>query len=626
MKKFFKKALIAFAIAILVSGVCFGTVGNRQKVKAAESFFEYADAGASTDYFIGAPTVVSPITSAQNLNEAVAASEKPESVILTLNDEAKVVGKGGEVIDSFENVMTAIYKKVVPIVKLDTAAAKDAFVELYDNVLVSDMAVISQDYDVLKDARTALPKIRGIYDISDKDYDFSGTDGRKNLTECLKKANSARANVIVLSEKQATREAVEFFQFRFKSVWVNPVAGGGDFDIHKIIASGAYGIVSENYDDVYSVYMQYTLGEEGQLPFVRRPANVAHRGLPATKPENSVAGFVAAVDGGATHVETDVQISMDNKLVLMHDSGIARTTNYTGSLLISQMNYAEIKGYKINNPSGSSSQENVPLLEDAFKALKGKDVVLVLEIKAGGDKIVPLIREKIEEYDFWDQIVIISFMDQMLKKSFDTIPEVPTASLNGLSSTYKQGTEYYNSINTVVDGSLSYASLNFYDGFMKVRGYSGWYWTYNNGYDAYQAALYGVFGLTNNGADDFGKRAMLKIEGIKGQKIKKENLMKGCDIGVKLFDYCGKSEQRVAKIFVSKTYEDHAEVIAYLEDVDVVLYSAPFTVEYAKAGETSTSSNSGGSSSCSSSMGGADMSVCLFALGAVALFINRRNA
>jgi glycerophosphoryl diester phosphodiesterase len=49
-------------------------------------------------------------------------------------------------------------------------------------------------------------------------------------------------------------------------------------------------------------------------------------------PENTLAGFEAALNAGADYLETDVQRSADGVLVLMHDPTVDRTTNGRGAV------------------------------------------------------------------------------------------------------------------------------------------------------------------------------------------------------------------------------------------------------------------------------------------------------
>ncbi|MEU9740379.1 glycerophosphodiester phosphodiesterase family protein [Micromonospora chersina] len=59
----------------------------------------------------------------------------------------------------------------------------------------------------------------------------------------------------------------------------------------------------------------------------RRAATYAHRGSSGMAPENTAAAFELAIAEGADYVETDVQLSADGELVIIHDVTLARTTD-----------------------------------------------------------------------------------------------------------------------------------------------------------------------------------------------------------------------------------------------------------------------------------------------------------
>jgi glycerophosphoryl diester phosphodiesterase len=55
-----------------------------------------------------------------------------------------------------------------------------------------------------------------------------------------------------------------------------------------------------------------------------------HRGASAAAPENTFASFEAAVAEGAAYTETDVRLTSDGELILLHDATLDRTTDATG--------------------------------------------------------------------------------------------------------------------------------------------------------------------------------------------------------------------------------------------------------------------------------------------------------
>ena len=62
------------------------------------------------------------------------------------------------------------------------------------------------------------------------------------------------------------------------------------------------------------------------------PILVAHRGYMHRYPENSISGIKAAIDAGACMIEFDVQMTADQKFVLLHDDDFKRTAGIDASV------------------------------------------------------------------------------------------------------------------------------------------------------------------------------------------------------------------------------------------------------------------------------------------------------
>ena len=56
----------------------------------------------------------------------------------------------------------------------------------------------------------------------------------------------------------------------------------------------------------------------------------AHRGDWYYSPENSLAGFKLAINAGVDILETDVRLTSDSTLIIMHDYTLERTTTGSG--------------------------------------------------------------------------------------------------------------------------------------------------------------------------------------------------------------------------------------------------------------------------------------------------------
>lgn len=94
-----------------------------------------------------------------------------------------------------------------------------------------------------------------------------------------------------------------------------------------------------------------------------KPIEFAHRGSPSSHPENSVEGFVAAMEKGAAGIELDVRLAADGVPVVIHDDNLLRT--HGTPELVSELD------------SGSLGKLNVPTLTEIVDLLEGKTRILV---------------------------------------------------------------------------------------------------------------------------------------------------------------------------------------------------------------------------------------------------------
>jgi glycerophosphoryl diester phosphodiesterase len=94
-----------------------------------------------------------------------------------------------------------------------------------------------------------------------------------------------------------------------------------------------------------------------------------HRGGGSLGPENTVAAIHLAFLDGADAVEIDVQGTLDQELVLMHDLTVDRTTDGTGA--VTSLSLAEIKQLDAGSWFGSEfAGEPVPTLAEALFAIQ----------------------------------------------------------------------------------------------------------------------------------------------------------------------------------------------------------------------------------------------------------------
>ena len=140
----------------------------------------------------------------------------------------------------------------------------------------------------------------------------------------------------------------------------------------------------------------------------------AHRGFCGKYPENTMLAFRKAIELGVDQIETDVRITKDDELVLIHDATLDRTTNGTGK--VCDYTLAELK--ELDAGCG----ERIPTLRELLDLVKDHPTMtLDLEFKEypNGDWeeraffTCDKILATVEEYDFADRCVINSFSQKL---------------------------------------------------------------------------------------------------------------------------------------------------------------------------------------------------------------------
>ena len=120
----------------------------------------------------------------------------------------------------------------------------------------------------------------------------------------------------------------------------------------------------------------------------------AHRGLHnAERPENSMAAFRAALEGGYG-IELDIHLMRDGELAVIHDSSLKRTAGV--DVKIEDLTAAELENYRLEG-----TEERIPLFRDVLALYDGQ-APLIIELKAVGNNDAALCQavcDLLEEYN-----------------------------------------------------------------------------------------------------------------------------------------------------------------------------------------------------------------------------------
>ena len=106
----------------------------------------------------------------------------------------------------------------------------------------------------------------------------------------------------------------------------------------------------------------------------------AHRGDKKKYPENTMPAFESALRFGADMIETDVHMTKDGHLVLIHDRNLLRTAGVNG--FTDQTTFADIR--KLDAGSWFSSDfinTPIPTVEEFILLIKNSNMLVNWELK-----------------------------------------------------------------------------------------------------------------------------------------------------------------------------------------------------------------------------------------------------
>lgn len=178
------------------------------------------------------------------------------------------------------------------------------------------------------------------------------------------------------------------------------------------------------------VYSVFTGKANFRLALFQNPTVMAHRGLSADAPENTLYAFSDAISVGADFIELDVQQTRDGVLVVMHDSNLKRTTGVNKDIW--DVDYADIQNLDAGSwfdPAYANAR--IPMLEETLQFVD-KRAKLNIEIKPtkhGSDTLEQDVAELITRYQYTDACYVTSFSYGSLKKVKEANPEIRTGYL-----------------------------------------------------------------------------------------------------------------------------------------------------------------------------------------------------
>jgi len=144
----------------------------------------------------------------------------------------------------------------------------------------------------------------------------------------------------------------------------------------------------------------------------KRFAAFAHRGGELEEPENSKRAFSAAVDMGYRFIETDVQATADNVLLVFHDEELSRLTDGEGE--VASLPHSVVRQAKIDGT------EPIMTLEEALVTFP--ETHFNIDIKS--DHALEPTLELVQKMNVLNRVCLACFSDRRLSRIRDQLGRV----------------------------------------------------------------------------------------------------------------------------------------------------------------------------------------------------------
>jgi len=150
---------------------------------------------------------------------------------------------------------------------------------------------------------------------------------------------------------------------------------------------------------------------------------LGHRGARRDAPENSLLAFRLALEQGAAGVELDVRLTKQGRVIVLHDTTLARVTDNADQRSAEQLSDDDLAGTDLGDGQA------VPSLIDVLDWAKASRALLNIELKSDVSDRRALVWGTVSALEATGidkrQIVLSSFHLPMLRALSKLLPDVP---------------------------------------------------------------------------------------------------------------------------------------------------------------------------------------------------------
>ena len=555
----------------LMLAVAVGSLPSGLSVSAATSTYtDYISVATQSSGLQIEPTVIYEPSTFDSLTSAARAN-KPASVILTPDETMNVTLDGSS--RTLKNAFDTFIKgKFIPVVRLDGDTVAPFLNWLKKDYQISDIMAISDEIEVLetlyKDEKGYL--VNTVYDLTGETLSSNRYAEWKHIAE----ANVAGCNILMYDGSDENLPVVaEYVEAMTKVCWA---VVEDKAEAVGAIAAGCYGVVGA--DNAMLSEAVKLFAENG---FARAQYIAAHRGITTYANEQSLTGIMAAYNEGATHVEIDLQITSDRKLIIAHDNDSTRVGDKGGHRFAygteEQAGRIHLKNYS------QKYGDSFATLEDVVKYMSKTDVILIIELKLDSSSTrtvdelnaIATLKAFMDEHpEIEGHWYAISFYAPFAKQMKELMPQIPLGYL-GAGASGKEGDEgvpvwggghkgmtdvagkieFLRRYNIGLDESMGVATNSTAQNYI-ARGYTQNTWTFEDtSHFTYKANV-----ATTNAAEDC---AML-VKEMSGGAVTAAELTAG-KATFPCTTYNGWQVQKECKILVVERTGDTVLAVLYLK-------------------------------------------------------------
>lgn len=463
--------------------------------------------------------------------DVAAAEVRPGTALVYVDKDLNVTAADGASLGTLQEYIDATAGTIIPALYIqdeEAAAALKAYLET--SGLGDVFVAASYENAALVKEVAQLNPVRGLVDFR------SIKEGDEDTIEMIiKKTNGSYAKVALLSEEFATEDNVKFIQGRLVTVWVETAAETKS--LLQQYTNGANGILVKDYQKAID---QLAFFKDDAPTLLRLSNVVGHRGMPSVHVENTVQSMIGAYNAGADAMETDIYLSDDREIFVLHDGSLKRLFDREDVAAVEELTLKELQAIPFVNdgPNGIQAANNqkaeasrygfidllpnqrIPTLREIYEMFEDTGIAQDTEIKSQNPKIVQALRNLVTEMDNFEEVFVITFNKVILDEFYKSWPEMSVGAL---------GMEGYGSPEAYLPEFLKYGEVVAAEGVEKAleklyaeidrwnatynpnlaftydlavagrhRGLTVWPWTYNKPEQFADAYLKGVYGLTTN--------------------------------------------------------------------------------------------------------------------------------